>query len=237
MNVLMFQHLNLEGGGSVYALLKEAGVTVTAVNFERGDAIPDLAAFDAMLVLGGTMDVWDVEKCPWLINEKRAIRRWVRDLNKPYLGLCLGHQLLADALGGTCGPQTPMQVGPFTISLTPEGEKDPIFAGFSPQFPAYKWHGVRVAQMPEGSTKLAYSPGCTVDAMRVADRAWGVQFHPELKQGTLLDWYAMPGSPELFRLHFGERGIEAAIEQADPLLNEFHSNSARIVGSFMDAMT
>ena len=74
-------------------------------------------------VMGGPMDVWDVVEHPWLVPEKAAIRKWVRDLERPYLGLCLGHQLLADALGGTCGPQRPPEIGVLDVE-TDRGRPD-----------------------------------------------------------------------------------------------------------------
>ena len=109
------------------------GVDWTAVELDAGEPIPPLEDYDALWVMGGPMDVWDVAEHPWLVPEKRAIRRWVRELEKPFLGLCLGHQLLADALGGTCGPQRPPEIGILEVELTPEGEADPIFAGMPPE--------------------------------------------------------------------------------------------------------
>ena len=95
------------------------------------------------------MDVWDVEDHPWLIEEKRAIRRWVRELDRPFLGQCLGHELLADAMAGTCGPQRPSEIGIPDVALTPEGTRDPVFAGLPREFKVLQWHSVKVAQPPD----------------------------------------------------------------------------------------
>ena len=111
MRLLVFQHVECEHPGSLRRFLARDGVAWDAVELDRGEAIPDLSRYDALWVMGGPMDVWDVDEHPWLIAEKAAIRAWVRDLRKPFLGVCLGHQLLADALGGTCGPQRPAEVG------------------------------------------------------------------------------------------------------------------------------
>ena len=123
------------------------------------------------------MDVWDVEEHPWLVPEKAAIRQWVRELNKPYLGLCLGHQLLADALGGTCGPQRPPEIGILDVELTPEGLSDPLFDGLPAQQKCLQWHSVAVAQPPDGATILASSQDCRAQAMRVGNNAWSMQYH------------------------------------------------------------
>ncbi len=109
MKLLVFQHINCEHPGSLRSLLDADGIQWDSVKLDRGEPIPELSNYDALWVMGGPMDVWDVEEHPWLVPEKVAIRKWVKELNKPYLGLCLGHQLLADALGGTCGPQNPSE--------------------------------------------------------------------------------------------------------------------------------
>ena len=113
-------------------------------------------------VMGGPMDVWDVEDCPWLVPEKRAIRRWVRELQRPFLGLCLGHQLLADALGGTCGPQRPPEIGVLAVDLTPEGRDDPIFPP-DEQAPARAAVALGAGgTAPDDAVVLASSPECRV---------------------------------------------------------------------------
>ncbi len=146
MRLLVFQHIAVEHPGIFRDFLKQDGIRWDAIELDEGQPIPDLRAYDALWVMGGPMDVWDVEDNPWLIPEKRAIRQWVRELKRPFLGICLGHQLLADSVGGTCGPQRPPEVGIMEVSLTEEGKRDAVFARQPHAAKALQWHGVRVAQ-------------------------------------------------------------------------------------------
>ena len=143
------------------------------------------------------MDVWDVEDHPWLIEEKRAIRRWVRELDRPFLGLCLGHQLLADALAGTCGPQRPSEIGILDVALTPEAARDPVFAGLPEEFKVLQWHSVKVAQPPDDAIVLARSDACSCQAMRAGRRAWSMQYHVEIEPDTIAEELAKDAAVQL----------------------------------------
>ncbi len=99
MNILIFQHLDIEHPGVFRDFWCDDQHRITTVELDAGHKIPSLDGFDLLAVMGGPQDVWQNDLYPWLEFEKAAIRRWVRDFGKPYLGICLGHQLLADALG------------------------------------------------------------------------------------------------------------------------------------------
>ncbi|MGX9354761.1 type 1 glutamine amidotransferase [Roseobacteraceae bacterium S113] len=192
MKVLVFQHSAGEPPAAFGAHASAMGDSVDIVRLFDGEPIPSLAAYDALIVMGGYMDVWDEADHPWLAAEKQAIRSWVAS-ERPYLGICLGHQLLADALGGTCARMQEPEIAVSDVVLA-EIAGDPLLDALPRRFMAMHWHGVEVVQAPENTQILGASIGCFNQMMRVGARAWGLQFHPELQPGTVTQWMQDPGN-------------------------------------------
>lgn len=233
MKLLVLQHIACEHPGILRTFLAEDGISWDAVELNAGEAIPKLEAYDAMWVMGGPMDVWDVDECPWMIEEKRAIRRFVRNLKRPFLGVCLGHQLLADALGGTCGPQRPPEIGILDIALTEAGKADPIMAGLPHKLKALQWHSVAVAQPPDDAVILASSPICRCQAMRVGANAWSMQYHVELEDMTIPDWGAVPAYAEALERTHGTGALGRMGEDAELHMADFTRNARQLYRNFM----
>jgi GMP synthase-like glutamine amidotransferase len=188
MNILVFQHIAIEHPGSFRDVIAAQGHTMHAVELDEGEAIPPLEGYDALLVMGGPMDVWEEEKYPWLIAEKAAIREWV-SAGRPYLGMCLGEQLLAVAMGGHVQLMTaPPEVGLSQVTLTP----DPIFEGVPELCTCFQWHGAEVTALPPGARQLATSAGCRVQGFAIGRHAYGMQFHMELTEDTAAEWGSLP---------------------------------------------
>ncbi len=160
MRILVFQHVDVEHPGVFREFWAEQGHQWTPVELDAGESIPPLDGFDLLVVMGGPMDVWQEDIHAWLRPEKEAIRRWVQDLGGPYLGICLGHQLLAEALGGKVGAMARPEVGLADVTLTAEGRRDPILAGFPATIESFQWHGAEVSTVPEGAVILAANAAC-----------------------------------------------------------------------------
>jgi GMP synthase-like glutamine amidotransferase len=192
MRILVFQHLAIEHPGVFRQFWHDAGYHPTTVELDEGASIPSFENFDLLVVMGGPQDVWQEDRFPWLVQEKAAIRRWVREMEKPYLGICLGHQLLASALGGKVGKMPSPEVGLVPVTLTQQGLSDPALAGFPQTVESFHWHGAEVIEPPAGATVLASSAACAVQAMRWGKHAYGFQYHCEIEPSTVDDWGQIP---------------------------------------------
>lgn len=190
--ILVFQHIAVEHPGIFRDFLRRDGVSWQAVELDAGEPIPDLSGVDALWVMGGPMDVWEEEEHPWLAPEKAAIREAVRERGMPFLGVCLGHQLLADALGGEVGPSETPEIGMLEIELSAAGRQSPLFAGLPATARCLQWHSAEVKRLPRGAEILAASPACRVQAMAAGPRAFGIQYHVEITARTVADWGAVP---------------------------------------------
>jgi GMP synthase-like glutamine amidotransferase len=233
MRLLVFQHIDCEHPGSLRRFLADDRIEWDAVNLHAGEPIPPLETYDVLWVMGGPMDVWDVVEYPWLVPEKAAIRKWVRDLEKPYLGLCLGHQLLADALGGTCGPQRPPEIGVLDVEMTVDGQTDPLFAGLPARQKFLQWHSVQVAQAPDGAVVLASSDICAVQAMRIGKHAWSMQYHAEVEPDTVANWGEVPAYRNALLAALGDDGLSAMQSATDENMPEFLQSAGILYRNFM----
>ncbi len=192
MHVLVLQHISIEHPGMFRDLWAEGGHTWSAVEIDAGESIPAFDGFDLMVAMGGPMDVWQEREHPWLIPEKAAIRRWVKDLERPFLGICLGHQLLADALGGKVTKMARPEVGVVNIDLTPNGLTDRLLAGCQDRFEALQWHGAEISVLPPGGRALATNAASQFQAICWGKYAYGFQYHIEITATTASEWSAVP---------------------------------------------
>jgi len=150
--------------------------------------LPEVAEISALIVLGGAMGANDDHRHPFLADLKQLIRSVVTG-GIPYLGVCLGGQLLAAALGAQVVSNRWEELGTLPVQLTAEGLVDPLFKGLQEQFSSFQWHHDSF-DLPDGAVLLASSAVCPHQAFRFGANAWGLQFHPEVTEQIIRDWSA-----------------------------------------------
>lgn len=232
-NAVVFQHAAVEHPGVFTEFFRDSGVALTTVELDEGDSIPDLEPFDLMVVMGGPQDVWQEDQHEWLRPEKEAIKHFVAEMRRPYLGICLGHQLLADALGGRVGLAEPPEIGVLTVSKTAAGSTDPALANIPDPLPVLQWHSAAVLELPPGATVLASSEACPIQALRYGDHAYGMQFHVEVTGETVTDWAEIPEYAQALEKALGANAVGQLDERVAKALPEFNGNARILYDSLM----
>lgn len=233
MRLLVLQHIPVEHPGVFRDFLKEDGVDWNVVELDGGEPIPSLAGYDALWVMGGPMDVWEEERYPWLVDEKAVIREAVSERGMPFLGICLGHQLLADALGGEVAPMAQPAVGILDVELTPAGRSDPLLAGLPQGFKCLQWHDAEVVEPPPDATVLAGSSRCAVQALRVGKNAYGLQYHVELTASTVSEWAQVSAYKQSLERVLGANALPRLDAEARLRMPAFNRDARRLYDNFM----
>jgi len=175
MRAHYFQHAPFEGLGSIEPWLKKAGCEITSTRFYESAKLPDLKTIDLLVVMGGPMSVNDEDRFPWLVAEKQFIWDAIAK-SKPVLGICLGAQLIAGALGTGVYSNKAKEIGWFPVHGIKSNDQS-IFE-FPESIKVFHWHG-ETFDLPSGATLLAKSDACENQAFQVGKSVIGLQFHLE----------------------------------------------------------
>lgn len=232
---LVLQHTDHDHPGRFLDFFAEDGIIPEPVRLWEGEDIPALAPYDLMFALGGYQDTWQEREYPWLAMEKQAIREWVRDRAKPYIGVCLGHQLLCAALGGEVAPVRPAEVGVFDLELTDEGKHHMLFAGLESPQKVLQLHQAEVKRTPQEAIVLASSPHSAIQCVAIDTHAIGMQFHCECSPQSLAGWSSMPGILAYLEKHLGPDAYRRLVAESYPLMPQMAAMTRRIYDNLVAA--
>jgi GMP synthase (glutamine-hydrolysing) len=186
VRALAIVHQRDAGPGVFAEAMRDRGVDLdTWLIAEDADPPGDPTAYDAVLTFGGAMHVDHEDDHPWIAAEKRLLARLLQR-GTPLLGVCLGAQLLSAAAGGEPRRASEPEIGWSEVEVTGEGTADPLIGPLAPRFEAFEWHSYEAAP-PDGAMTLARTPAC-VQAYRLGQAAWGIQFHAEVSAADADHW-------------------------------------------------
>ena len=188
--VLVIQHVPQEHLGQFEIPLKEEGVEIKTLRiFESEAPAPDwepLGSPQGLIVMGGPMSANDEPRLNYIARELRLIEQAIKR-GCPVLGICLGSQLIAKALGARVYPGPEKEIGWYDLDLTPEGQSDPLFHGWPARLRIFQWHG-ETFDLPSGAVHLACSSRYPHQAFRFGENVYGLQFHPEITLKMITHW-------------------------------------------------
>ena len=235
MEVIVLQHIKIEDPGYIKDLMLLDGVNLTTIELDEGEKIPnDLSKFDAMFCMGGPMDTWMEDKYPWLIEERKKIKNFVVDLQKPYLGFCLGCQLLGEAVGGKVVKSNPAEIGMMDINFSNKKNNDSLFSSFPNKIKSLQWHSYEVNNLESNKdvTILASSPITKYQIFKYKNHAYGIQFHIEIKDTTVNEWGCVPEYKSALEKQLGEGALQKFDKEAQSNMSQMNNYSKILYSNF-----
>ena len=235
MEVIVLQHIKIEDPGYIKDLMLLDNVNLTTIELDEGEKIPnDLNKFDAMFCMGGPMDTWMEDKYPWLIEEREKIKNFVVDLQKPYLGFCLGCQLLGEAVGGKVVKSNPAEIGMMDINFSNKKNNDSLFSSFPNKIKSLQWHSYEVNNLESNKdvTILASSPITKYQIFKYKNHAYGIQFHIEIKDTTVNEWGCVPAYKSALEEQLGVGALEKFDKEAKSNMIAMNNYSKILYSNF-----
>ena len=232
-SILIIKHIPIEGPGSIGRFLKDTAWNMQIIDLSLRQHLPDdTAGIEAVIILGGPMNVYETEKYPFLKKEADFLRKALKG-EVPVLGICLGAQLLAKACGAKIVKAGQKEMGWHEVYLTEAGRADPLFEGLSLRLNIFQWHE-DTFDIPDGGKLLAESPSCRNQAFRYGRSAYGLQFHVEVTVDMVESWIKeYTGSNALAGSATDNMIIEAykSRESIEKQASVIYLNFARIIES------
>ena len=234
-NILILQHIPIETPGYLLDLMKLDKFNLTVIELDQGEKIPtNLSFFDAMFCMGGPMDTWMEQEYPWLIEEKNKIKEYVINLKKPYLGFCLGCQLLGEVLGGKVTKSNPPEIGILDINMNRERMFDKLFFEYPDKIKALQWHSYEVVELEKNKdvTILASSSSTKYQIFKYMNHAYGIQFHIEIKNDTVNQWSCVPEYEKALEQSLGKGALNKFDQNAKKFMKSMNTSAEILYKNF-----
>jgi GMP synthase-like glutamine amidotransferase len=183
LNIHYFQHVSYEDPGTILEWALDRGHNLTSTKFYENEKIPDVSQTDWLIIMGGPMNIYEEALYPWLVEEKKFIKLAI-DSGKTVIGICLGSQLIAEALGARVFKNDEKEIGWFDIKLSSIAIAGKIFKGAEKLFNVFHWHS-DTFDLPPNSTHLASSEGCRNQGFIYRNRILALQFHCETTEDLI----------------------------------------------------
>ncbi|GCE25467.1 GMP synthase [Dictyobacter alpinus] len=229
-HVLVLQHFRENPPGRVGNLLDEHMIPYDLIHVGQ-DALPDPAAYGAIIVLGGTQHLYDKSHYPYSVHEEIYIHRAIKD-RVPYLGMCLGGQLLANTFKAPVRKLPKEHIGFLGIEFTEAGQKDPLYHGLPGHQQAFQWHE-DCFELPHGAVSLAHHEDGANQGFRYLNSAYGLQYHIELTEEMLDQWLHDPALKQEFIAAYGIEQYEKVEREAVELYPTYASHAQILVENFL----
>lgn len=230
--ILVCQHVAHEVLGTLDPLFRGRGFRIRYANFGRfPDLKPDLEDYEGLVILGGPMNIGEDARYPHLTTEKKLVESALKK-EIPVLGICLGSQIIADALGAPVVKNTAVEIGWYPLSLTEEASADPLFRHMEHGDHVFHWHGYKFG-VPRSAVKLAASDLTENQAFRYGDKTYAMQFHLEVDGDSIKRWLGVPDMRhELTQLH-GAGAHDALMTRTETHLPRQKNLSDLVFGEFI----